>query len=115
MIGLCMSYTTTTKCLKSLARDSILRICRAAKQHPTYFLYDNFNRQRIQRHQRSNKKNAMESGTTSTIVIGNDLGEDMPPQTSPAAPCIRDVMLGPDDTAYFRDVYRSHLFHALQG
>lgn len=115
MIGLCTSYSTTTTCLKSLARDNLLRMRKAAERHATSFLYDNINQQRKQRHQRSNKRNTMESGTTGTIIVGSSLGEELPPQVLPASPCVYDVMLGPDDTAYFRDIHRSHLFKVLEG
>src|ERR1700744_2394381 len=44
IIGLCMSYSSTTRCLKSLAQDSVKSVRRAASTKPVIFLYDNFNR-----------------------------------------------------------------------
>ncbi|KAF9098729.1 hypothetical protein BGX29_007465 [Mortierella sp. GBA35] len=72
MIGLCRSYSSTTTSLKSLARDTYFRMRRVARRHPIFFLYDNINRKKIQRHQRSDKRNGMESQTTGTIVVGED-------------------------------------------
>ncbi|KAG0364184.1 hypothetical protein BGX24_004744, partial [Mortierella sp. AD032] len=114
MIGLSMSYSTTTSCLKSLARDNLLRMHKAGRKHPIYFLYDNINRRREQHHQRSNKRNKMESETSGTLVIGDDLGEELLHETSHDAPSLGDIMLKEDDTVHFRHVYRSHLLNAIR-
>ncbi|KAK5814474.1 hypothetical protein F5H01DRAFT_380862 [Linnemannia elongata] len=114
MIGLSMSYSTTTSCLKSLARDNLLRMHRAGGKHTMYFLYDNINRRRQQHHQRSNKRNRMESETSGTLVIGEGLGEELSLETPRDPPCLGDIMLKKNDTSYFRHIYRSHVLNAIR-
>jgi hypothetical protein len=56
----------------------------------------------------------MESETSGTLVIGEDLGEELSLETPHGSPCLGDVMLKQDDTSYFRHVYRSHLLNAIR-
>ncbi|KAF9117405.1 hypothetical protein BGW39_002215 [Mortierella sp. 14UC] len=53
------------------------------------------------------------SGTTGTIVVGEDLGKDLPPQEEPPVPVLADVMIYKHETAQFKVAYRYHLFKAL--
>ncbi|KAG0275081.1 hypothetical protein BGZ96_003956 [Linnemannia gamsii] len=113
-IGLSMAYTTTTSGLRSLASNHRFLMRTKAVRYPIVVIFDNVNRMRIQRHQRSNKRNHMESQTAGTIVIGKDLGEEREPQSDDRDPCVHNVALTTCDTDHFRVVYRSHIFNALQ-
>ncbi|KAG0306698.1 hypothetical protein BGZ99_001705 [Dissophora globulifera] len=115
MMGLCMSYTTTTRCLKSLARDSIKAMQRAASKKPVIFLYDNFNRRVTHRHQRKDNQDYFESATTGTIVIGEELGEERLPNDPPAIPSVADVMINSKDMDHYKCIFRSHFVGNLQG
>ncbi|KAI1288591.1 hypothetical protein EDD11_009897 [Mortierella claussenii] len=114
MMGLCMSYTSTTKCLKSLARDSAKSIWRVARRKPVIFLYDNFNRKVTHRHQRKDNQDFFESATTGTIVVGEPLGEERLPDDPPAVPSVTDVAINTQDTDHYRRVLRFHLVDNLQ-
>ncbi|KAF9100360.1 hypothetical protein BGX27_000439 [Mortierella sp. AM989] len=114
MMGLCMSYTSTTQCLKSLARDSGKLVRKASSKKPVIFLYDNFNRKVTHRHQRKDNQDFFESATTGTIVIGENLGEERLPDDPPVAPCVADLAISAKDTDHYRRVFRSHFVSNLQ-
>ncbi|KAG0014502.1 hypothetical protein BGZ82_001737 [Podila clonocystis] len=114
MLGLCMSYSSTTRCLKSLAQDNIKLVRRAANRKPVIFLYDNFNRKVTHRHQRKDNQDFFESATTGTIVLGEDLGEERLPDDPPVMPRVSDVMINADDTNHYKHVFRSHFVSNIQ-
>ncbi|GJJ71704.1 hypothetical protein EMPS_04061 [Entomortierella parvispora] len=107
-LGLSMSYTSTTQCLKALARDNLKATRRAAATKPVIFLYDNINRKVTHRHQRKDKQDYFENATTGTIVIGKCLGEDIPVQLR-TAPTIQDITINTEDSEYYRRVILSLL------
>ncbi|KAF9394637.1 hypothetical protein CPC16_010738 [Podila verticillata] len=109
-----MSYSSTTRCLKSLAQDSVKSVRRAASTKPVIFLYDNFNRKVTHRHQRKDNQDFFESGTTATIVIGDDLGEERLPDDPPIVPSVSDVAINAKDTKHYRRVFCSHFVRNLQ-
>ncbi|KAI1299938.1 hypothetical protein EDD11_006358 [Mortierella claussenii] len=114
MMGLYMSYTSTTKCLKSLAQDSAKSIWRVARRKPVIFLYDNFSRKVTHRHQRKDNQDFFESATTGTIVVGESLGEERLPDDPPAVPSVTDVAVNNKDIDHYKRVLRFHLVDNLQ-
>jgi hypothetical protein len=108
-----MSYTTTTQCLKSLARDTLKSTRKAVRKKPVIFLYDNFNRRVTHRHQSKDKQDFFESATTGTIVVGESLGEERPVDALPVAPNIADVVINAQDTSHYRILFLSQFVKSL--
>ncbi|KAF9080772.1 hypothetical protein BGX23_001720 [Mortierella sp. AD031] len=94
MIGLCISYSSTTTSLKSLARDTYFRMRREEDT--------------------ATSKERQEERNGESDYRYHCRWRGLPPQGSPVPPHLDDVMLGPDDTAHFRHVYRSHFFNAIR-
>lgn len=109
-----MSYSTTTQCLKSLAKDKLKVVRKVASKRPVIFLYDNFNRKVTHRHQRRDNQDFFESATTGTIVVGEHLGEERLPEDPPVAPSVADIAIKHGDTEHYLRVFRSHLVNSLQ-
>ena len=114
-LGLSVSYNTTTRCLKSLAGDSLRLVRSVARKRAVVFLYDNFNRQNTHRHQQKDKPDFFESATTGTIVVGEHLGEERLPDPFSVAPRVSDVMLKLPDTVHNRRVVRYHVINGILG
>ncbi|KAG0364314.1 hypothetical protein BGX24_004688, partial [Mortierella sp. AD032] len=128
-MGLSMCYTTTTRALKALAGDHsrLLRKLRSYQfrnyqfrnyqfrnYHPIFFLYDNFNQARKVRHQTKDHQASFLSGTTSTIVVGESIGEELLPVEEVPEAVVADIKLTKDDTKHFKVFYRHHLSKALK-
>ncbi|KAF9945233.1 hypothetical protein BGZ72_001532 [Mortierella alpina] len=112
-MGLSISYTSTTRCLKALSRNCLHLVRKAAHRRPVYFLYDNFNRKVTHRHQRVDNKDFFESATTGTIVEGEALGEDRPLSDPPVKPMVFDFAIKANDTRHYKRVFSFHLAHGL--
>lgn len=109
-----MSYSSTTQCLKSLAKDKLKEVRKVASRRPVIFLYDNFNCRVTHRHQRRDNQDFFESATTGTIVMGEHLGEDRLPEDPHAAPSVVNVMIKHRDTEHYWRILRSHIVNSLQ-
>lgn len=81
---------------------------------PIFFLYDNFNQARRVRHQTKDHQASFLSGTTATVVVGEDIGEELSSMEKVPNTLVVDIKLTEDDTKHFKVVYRHHLFKALQ-
>ncbi|OAQ34975.1 hypothetical protein K457DRAFT_1860583 [Linnemannia elongata AG-77] len=114
VMGLSMSYATTTRALKALAGDHFRVLRRVARLSPIFFLYDNFNQARRVRHQTKDHQASFLSGTTATVVVGEDIGEELSSMEKVPNTLVVDIKLTEDDTKHFKVVYRHHLFKALQ-
>ncbi|KAK5815587.1 hypothetical protein F5H01DRAFT_405679 [Linnemannia elongata] len=81
---------------------------------PIFFLYDNFKQARKVRHQRKDHQASFVSGTTGTIVVGEDVGEELPSTEEVPDAVVTDIRLTKDDAKHFKVVYRHHLSKALK-
>lgn len=54
------------------------------------------------------------SGTTGTIVVGEDVGEELPSTEEVPDAVVTDIRLTKDDAKHFKVVYRHHLSKALK-
>ena len=89
-IGLSVSHTSICTALKTLTDDALKRVKAAVRSQHWFLIYDNINFWRKKSHQRLDNADAIENGTTATIIIGEDLGKEVPPQ-SQRKPSLEDV------------------------
>ncbi|KAG0012513.1 hypothetical protein BGZ82_002575, partial [Podila clonocystis] len=100
--------------LESLTNDAMAQVRHVVKTQSWYLVYDNINFPLRKSDQRSNNVDTFESGTTATVVIGDDLGTV--DQLRPPFGLLRMEDLVPDDAnvLHFKCFCRYHLVEILR-
>ncbi|KAG0206713.1 hypothetical protein BGX31_002735 [Mortierella sp. GBA43] len=108
----CLSVSHQTICivLRRLTQNALESVRSAVKEHHWFLLYDNINFTSRKFHQRLNNEDEMEHGTTATIVIGNDLGNEDPIQPQHITPTLKDFV---PDTGNYAQFMKSAYFHLM--
>ncbi|KAG0222002.1 hypothetical protein BGW42_007003 [Actinomortierella wolfii] len=89
-LGLSISHSQVQNCLRSLTHDAVARIRKAAEEHDWYVVYDNINFAHTHHHQRTDKWDTFESGTTATLIL-------FPPDKDKG--CDTDMAIGTADVS----------------
>ncbi|KAF9898852.1 hypothetical protein BX616_003542, partial [Lobosporangium transversale] len=74
--GISVSHMTICTALKSLTTNSLQEVRLQVRKRPFFLVYDNINIANRKYDQRSNNLDSFDNGTTSTIVLGEDIGPD---------------------------------------
>jgi hypothetical protein len=111
--GLSVSYTTILESLRRLSSDSLSRARYAAFRLQWMLLYDNINIRFQKYDQRINNSDTFESGTTATIVIGDDPGPMGRPEDYYHKLRFADLIPGETSNRFLKEARRYHLIDVL--
>ncbi|ORZ06532.1 hypothetical protein BCR41DRAFT_296188, partial [Lobosporangium transversale] len=103
--GMSVSHMTICTALKSLTANSLEEVRFQVKKRHFFLVYDNINIANRKYDQRSNNLDSFDNGTTSTIVLGEDIDPD------------QDVTVPPTISTFLLeqlDVIQFHLIDVLQ-
>jgi hypothetical protein len=111
----CLSVSHQTICvaLRRLTKSALEKVGAAVKDEHWFLLYDNINFTSRKFHQRLENTDDMEHGTTATIVIGKDLGDEEP-IVPHHAPELEDFALDTTHREHFTRVSYFHLIDVLR-
>ncbi|KAF9983205.1 hypothetical protein BGZ65_002057 [Modicella reniformis] len=110
---LSVSYQSVLFSLKGLTKDALREVRSAVLEQHWFLVYDNINFPNRKYHQRIDNTDTFENGTTATIVIGADLGnEDPVNQNVPYK--LDDVSPDEGSCSHFDKVADFHLFEVLK-
>jgi hypothetical protein len=111
---LSVSHQTICVALKKLTESALESVRFAVKNEHWFLVYDNINFPNRKFHQRLDHTDDFENGTTATIVIGEDLGNEDPVPNQPTTPILRDFAPDEGNRLHFRNVTRFQLLDVLQ-
>jgi len=111
---LSVSHQTICVSLKALTRNALDSVRSAIKNQHWFLVYDNINFPSRKFHQRIDNTDDFNNGTTATIVIGDDLGNDDPIPDHQTSPMLQDFTLTEENRAFFRRITRFHLLDVLK-
>ncbi|KAI8354354.1 hypothetical protein B0O80DRAFT_498362 [Mortierella sp. GBAus27b] len=111
----CLSVSHQTICvvLKRLTKSALETVRSAVREHHWFLLYDNINFMNRKFHQRLSNSDDMEHGTTATIVIGDDLGDEDPIEPQLNTPTLEDFALDKAYPTHFRKFAYFYLMDVL--
>lgn len=112
----CLSVSHQTICvvLRRLTKSALDTVRSAVREHHWFLLYDNINFANRKFHQRLENNDEMEHGTTATIVIGEDLGNEKPIERLHQTPTLEDFALDEANRAHFMKFTYFHLMNVFQ-
>ena len=111
--GLSVSYTSILVSLRTLSNDSLSRARYAAFRLQWMILYDNINIRFQKYDQRINNNDTFESGTTATIVIGDDPGPMRDPEDFYYRLRFRDLIPDEASCVVLNDARKYHFIDVL--
>ncbi|KAF8926891.1 hypothetical protein BGZ58_010830 [Dissophora ornata] len=112
--GLCVSYPTVNQLLEDLTKDALKEVKLAAQRHPWFLVYDNINFSRRKHDQRIDNKDEFESGTTATLIIGENPGLVQPTRDSYSRFRVNNFLINKADIDHFDKVCGIHMIEELK-
>ncbi|KAF9977406.1 hypothetical protein BGZ65_007410 [Modicella reniformis] len=112
-LSLSVSHQTVLNSLKVLTKDAVATVRSKVMNNPWFPLYDNINISTRKYDQRIDNTDSFENGTTATIVIGKDLGEEMPVQVQSKTLGLEDLTFNEWNRLHFEKVVEFYLVDVL--
>ncbi|KAG0358174.1 hypothetical protein BGX24_006059, partial [Mortierella sp. AD032] len=114
--GLSVSFPTINRLLEDLTKNALKGIKQAAKRDPWLLVYDNINFAKRKYDQRVGNADDFESGTTATMIIGENLSSGSAHQIRDSYSRLSsaDFMLDDAEADHMKRVSRFHILEELK-
>lgn len=123
-LGLSISYSHVQNGLRSLTKDALKRVQEVIKKNDWFLVWDNINFAIKHHHQRVDKRDTFESGTTATVILIPSAKDQTTAASFPSPLLFRPEEERPEpdaelffpsdaDLEVFMDVCRSHVSAAI--